>query len=298
MATQGVGGAVIRTGNVAEMKSNGMELSISSTNIKTKDFTWNTSFVYSYTNTEITKLMNRGRVIDLVKGNGYALQGYPARALFSIPFVGISDTGLPMVLNEKGEVTSDDINFQERNKTSYLKYEGPTDPKYTGSLGNTFSYKGFHLNIFMTYSFGNVVRLDPVFKAKYNDLASMTKVFKNRFAQSGDQYKTNVPGIVDYRDYSKNRSLEQGYNAYNYTTERIAKGDFIRMKEISLAYDFPAKWLSHTPVNRMSLKLQATNLFLIYADKKLNGQDPEFFNSGGVAAPLPKQFTLTLKVGL
>ena len=48
----------------------------------------------------------------------------------------------------------------------------------------------------------------------------------------------------------------------------------------------------------MSLILQATNLFLIYADKKLNGQDPEFFNSGGVATPVPKQFTLTLKIGL
>jgi hypothetical protein len=48
----------------------------------------------------------------------------------------------------------------------------------------------------------------------------------------------------------------------------------------------------------MSLKLQATNLFLIYADKKLNGQDPEFFNTGGVAVPVPKQFTLTLKIGL
>lgn len=48
----------------------------------------------------------------------------------------------------------------------------------------------------------------------------------------------------------------------------------------------------------MSLKLQATNLFLFYADKKLNGQDPEFFNTGGVAAPTPKQFTLTLRLGL
>ncbi len=38
-------------------------------------------------------------------------------------------------------------------------------------------------------------------------------------------------------------------------------------------------------------------LFLLYADKKLNGQDPEFFNTGGVAAPVPKQFTLTLRVG-
>lgn len=48
----------------------------------------------------------------------------------------------------------------------------------------------------------------------------------------------------------------------------------------------------------MSLKLQATNLFLIYSDKKLNGQDPEFFNSGGVALPIPRQFTLTLRLGI
>jgi hypothetical protein len=45
------------------------------------------------------------------------------------------------------------------------------------------------------------------------------------------------------------------------------------------------------------LKLAATNLFLIYADKKLNGQDPEFINSGGVASPISKQYTLTLRLG-
>ena len=51
-------------------------------------------------------------------------------------------------------------------------------------------------------------------------------------------------------------------------------------------------------VNTASLKLQATNLFLIYSDSKLNGQDPEFYNAGGVATPMPRQFTLTLRVGL
>ena len=51
-------------------------------------------------------------------------------------------------------------------------------------------------------------------------------------------------------------------------------------------------------LNSLSLKLQATNLFLIYADKKLNGQDPEFYNTGGVAVPMPKQFTLTLRLGM
>lgn len=55
---------------------------------------------------------------------------------------------------------------------------------------------------------------------------------------------------------------------------------------------------SRMKLSNLSLKLQATNLFLIYADKKLNGQDPEFFNTGGVAAPVPKQFTLTLRLGI
>lgn len=57
------------------------------------------------------------------------------------------------------------------------------------------------------------------------------------------------------------------------------------MKEISLSYDFPKRLISKLRFSSLSLKLQATNLFLIYADKKLNGQDPEFYNTGGVAAP-------------
>ena len=92
--------------------------------------------------------------------------------------------------------------------------------------------------------------------------------------------------------------MSRAYNAYNYSTARIAKGDFIRMKEISLYYDFPKSWISHLKLSDLSLKLQATNLFLIYSDDKLNGQDPEFFNTGGVAAPVPKQFTLTLRMGI
>ena len=92
--------------------------------------------------------------------------------------------------------------------------------------------------------------------------------------------------------------MSYAYNAYNYSTERIASGDFIRMKEISLSYELPSKIVKAMKMNSMSLKLQATNLFLVYADKKLNGQDPEFFNTGGVAVPVPKQFTLTLKLGL
>lgn len=295
--TQGVSGQIIRWGNQADMKSSGIELSISSTNIKTKDFSWNTQFVYSSNKTEITNLKNQATVMDLIQGNGFGVEGYPVRALFSIPFLGLNEDGMPTFLNEKGEVTVTDLNFQERDNIGFLKYEGPTDPKYIGSLGNTFKYKGFQLDLFFTYSFGNVIRLDPVFSAKYSDLSSMTKEFKNRWMMPGDEKMTDIPVILSYRQYHDNDQLRYGYNAYNYSTARIAKGDFIRLKEIALSYAFPRNWFKSTPINNLSLKLQATNLFLVYADKKLNGQDPEFVNAGGVASPVPKQFTMTLRVG-
>ena len=114
----------------------------------------------------------------------------------------------------------------------------------------------------------------------------------------GDEAKTNVPAILSKRMYDSNEDLKYAYNAYNYSTERIAKGDFIRLKEISLAYDFPKAWINPLKLTDLSLKVQATNLFLIYADDKLNGQDPEFFNAGGVASPVPRQFTITLRLGL
>ena len=152
--------------------------------------------------------------------------------------------------------------------------------------------------MFITYSFGNVVRLDPSFRASYSDLLAMPKEFKNRWTVAGDEKQTDIPALVDRRIIQEDNHISYAFNAYNRSTARVAKGDFIRMKEISLSYDFPKAWISPLKLNNLSLKLQATNLFLIYADKKLNGQDPEFFNSGGVAVPMPKQFTMTLRLGL
>ena len=173
-----------------------------------------------------------------------------------------------------------------------------SDPSITGSFGNTLNWKGFKLIAFVTYSFGNKIRLYPSFKARYNDLSSMPKEFKNRWTLPGDETLTTVPVIASRRQYENNDNLAQAYNAYNYSTERIADGGFIRLKEVSMSYDIPKKVIDIFKLTSLQLKLQATNLFLLYADKKLNGQDPEFFNSGGVSTPMPKQVTFTVRLGL
>ena len=298
--TAGTDGFVRKYGHIASMESNGLEMSLSTTNIKTKNFSWTTSLIYSYVHNEVTDLETSTRVIDLVSGGGFAREGYPVRALFSIPFAGLNGEGLPTFTNWDGTTTVSGIYFQDSKKEQldFLKYEGPTDPTTTGSLGNIFRYKGLSMNVFITYSFGNVVRLDPVFKAYYNDLTSTPKEFKNRWMTAGEEKTTDIPAIATQRQNWNDTDLRIAYNSYNFSTARIAKGDFIRMKEISLGYDFPKSLYGAIGLNNLSLKLQATNLFLIYADKKLNGQDPEFFNTGGVAVPVPKQFTLTLRLGI
>ena len=297
--TSGAGGSIEKYANVASMKSSGVELTLSTKNIVTKDFSWTTDFIFSNAVNEITDLKSRSNVIQLISGNGFAIQGYPVRSLFSIPFAGLNEEGLPTFINQDGKKTVTDINFQEFEKLGFLKYEGPTDPTITGSFGNVFTYKGFSLNTFITYSFGNKVRLDPIFNDNYTDLSSMPKEFKNRWVLPGDEAFTTIPVIASrtqYRTYG--RALANAYNAYNYSTERIADGGFVRLKEVALSYNIPKKWFGSMNINTLQLKLQATNLCLLYSDKKLNGQDPEFFNTGGVASPMPKQFTFTLRLGI
>ncbi len=296
--TQGVGGQSHKLANVAKMKSHGVEFTLSTKNIVTRNFTWSTDWTFAYAKNTITELDARANVMTFISGSGFAKTGYPVRALFSIPFMGLNEEGLPTFLNEKGEVTVSDINLQEFQNLDHLVYSGPTDPTTTGGFGNVFRWKNWHANVFITYSFGNVIRLDPVFDAVYSDLSAMPKEFKNRWAKPGDEKYTDIPVIASKWQYEQDSQLSTAYNAYNYSTARIAKGDFIRMKDISITYDVPSSFLEKLRMRSASLKLQATNLFLIYSDKKLNGQDPEFFNSGGVATPSPKQFTFTLRLGL
>ncbi len=298
--TQGVGGETRRNANLASMKSHGYEASISTRNIVTKNFQWSTDFIFGFSKTEITDLKSQTYLFDLVTGYGQR-EGYDWGSLFSIPFAGLDKDGYPTYMWEDKLIDKSNygtINFQQVENVDFLKYEGPKDPTITGSFGNIFSYKNFKLNVFITYSAGNKVRLDPQFSNSYNDLDATPKDFKNRWMLPGEESITNVPVIPAVRDNQKYSNLNLGYNAYNYSDVRIADGGFIRMKEISLSYDFPQSLLgSQKLLKSLALKVQGTNLFLIYADSKLNGQDPEFYNSGGVAAPVPKQFTLTIRAG-
>lgn len=293
--TTGVGGKYWKLANYADMKSNGVEFSLHTVNIKNKDFSWDSNMTFAYTHNEVTTLKNRPMLFDMVKSEGGPKQGYPVRSLFSIPFAGLNEQGIPQFYNKAGDKVIGDINFQSGD-IDYLKYEGQIDPKYIGGLSNVVKYKGLSLKVFASYSFGNVIRLKPTFSASYNDWSSTTREMKNRWILPGDEAKTNIPVIPSNLLYNKTEKLYLAYSAYNYSDQRVAKGDFIRLKELSLSYSLPKKLLAKTGIKGMTIKGQATNLWLLYSDKRLNGQDPEFFGSGGVALPVSRQFTFTVKM--
>jgi TonB-linked SusC/RagA family outer membrane protein len=294
--TSGIGGEPYKAINYADMKSHGIDLSIGATVFDRGGLTWTTNFVYSKNKSRITNLKNLPRIYNLVFQDGGAQQGYPVRGLFSIDYKGLNpENGVPTFIDHDGKLGTN-VFLQSLN-TQYLKYEGPVDPTYTGGFSNTFRYKQLSLNVFFTYQGGNKIRLNPAFKNGYSDLDAMPREFLDRWITPGDEKYTDIPAIADLNVLAGLGSTYP-YNTYNYSTARVADGGFVRMRTISLSYTLPNKIVAGTTFTSASISLTGTNLWLVYADKKLYGQDPEFFSSGGVALPVPRQITLSVKLVL
>lgn len=149
------------------------------------------------------------------------------------------------------------------------------------------------MSLGLVYKWGNVIRLDDAFYPSYNDYSAFPKELKNRWRIKGDEQLTSIPAILDKRTYKRIEG-KQTYQMYNKSTERVAKGDFIRLKDLTVGYSLPHSWLKGTFINSANLSFQATNLLLLYSDSKLNGIDPEFYLSGGVSLPVSKMYTFTV----
>ncbi|MCY4780761.1 SusC/RagA family TonB-linked outer membrane protein [Sphingobacterium sp. UT-1RO-CII-1] len=301
--TSGIDGQFRKTANYANMKSNGVEVTIAGKPISKNDFHWNTRFNFALNKNKITKLDINPNIWRGVSNTGGAVEGYPQRGLFSIQYDGLNpDYGYPTFIGIDGLKTTY-IDLQSQT-LDYLKYEGSIEPTFTGGFYNSLNYKGFTLSGLFTFSAGNKLRLKPTISAYYNDMSVMTKDMLNRWIMPGDENKTNIPALLDPLSVTDIRSstgsqvnVSYPYNAYNYSTERVVNGHYIKLKQVSLGYALPKRWISSAKLNNASFNLVANNLWTILADKRLNGQDPEFFASGGVALPTPRQITLSLKLG-
>jgi hypothetical protein len=303
--TTGIGGQFIKLGNNSEMTTNGVEFQLNTVNITTGNFSWKTGFNISHFNQEITALRQESNVFDLVTGTGRGnALGFPRGSLFSFQFGSLNEEGVPLISTNRPEFDPNDpaalIDFQDTdNVLDYLVFEGPTEPNLTGGMANNFKFKNWDFSFFISFSAGNKVRLNPAFRSEYTDLDVFPRAFVNRWLIPGDENITNIPVIPSQsliQSFGDN-DIELIYNAFNYSTERVADGGFVRMKNITLGYSLPQDVVKKIGLSNLRLSLQTTNPFLIYSDAKLGGQDPEFFRSGGVALPIAKLYTFTLNIG-
>lgn len=306
--TSGVGGQYYKYANFGDMRTRGIELSLRHQNIRARDFSWETTLSLGFMRQEITRLLNSPNTFDMVAGRGRGnVVGFPKGALFSFNFQGLNEEGLPTFdfglypsnASPLSRIAGADFLDTQYAKT-YLIYHGPTEPTVTGGLANTFRYKRWELSLFVTMQAGSKLRLNPSFDPAFVDLNVFSRAYERRWLSRGDELRTDVPTIPSAEQIARlgRERIERAYNTYNYSQLRVADGSFVRLKNISLGYTLPERLSKQLRLSQLQLKLSITNPLLIYADRRLEGQDPEYYQSGGVSLPTPRQYTLTLHVGL
>lgn len=98
-----------------------------------------------------------------------------------------------------------------------------------------------------------------------------------------------------YYNYNSQVRSANTYTMYNYSDLRIASGDFLRCRNLSLSYSFPYNQIEKYGLTSMSLGLNVTNPFT-FCSSKLDGQDPEISATGTTAMPITQTYTISLNL--
>lgn len=251
--------------NYGTMKNRGIEIAFNSQNIKKNDFEWRTSFVFSYNKNKLTHSTSENDAMwNYLAGANF--EGYPLNPLFSYNYAGLSEEGHPLIYDEKGEKVTAVSNHKA------LIYGGTLTPKYTGSFTNTFNWRNFELSLMFIFNGGNVMRnYSAPYLTNYASIASnMSADVLNRWKNAGDENKKNVTPAFDFDAPYLTEQLWSNRHT------NVVKADYIRLRNILLSYDLPAKYLKTLHLSGIQLHVQVQNPFLWTA----NGQklDPESGN--------------------
>lgn len=280
--------------NSASVDTYGVDVSLNGTVFQDKDWTVNTGARFSYNTNKVKdnkffKADNYSNYYSYSPYNISLVAGYPTDELYVYRNAGLDQDGLTQVYDENGGI----IKASTTTITSFnvLKDAGRTTPPYYGSLNLNVRYKQFSLYALATYRLGNVF-LRPTVRnyvtSVYNAKFDLTKDIAKRWKQPGDELTTNIPKISN-NTYSMNR--------YVYSDINVLRGDYIRMREISLSYQFDKNLLSKAHIQSAQLTLSVNNLGLLWTANK-EGYDPDYIAPIGATYNLPpaKSYTISLNV--
>jgi len=285
-------------GNLGELSNKGIELSLQTRNLESRNLNWTSSFNIGYNKNKLVNysgLDPRIPLSSIITGSLY-LPGYSTGPLFSYPFAGLNAEGNPQVRLADGTITAQPDAISRED----LIYEGSVNPPYSGGIGNTFRYKLFSLTANLIFNLGNVMRADvnDTYTGRISTiptgfLGNLTTDFMDRWRKPGDEQFTNVPAYVSSFQQASARAIEY----YTYGNINVLSASYAKIRDITLAYNLPTQVLQRLKIKTASLSVQATN-FMVWKNNKLN-IDPEY-NGLNVGArnipPFRHSYTISANV--
>lgn len=297
--------------NAGSMTNKGLEFTLNTVNIDTKDFYWKSSLTLSFNRNKVTDLYTETAAIAGIIGSEtftYTQVGQPVGQFYGYKVKGMFNTESDFyqkdkygnfILDENGNkrqvaipkdktigtngVWIGDFIFEDKDGNGIIDEQdrdfiGNPEPKFTFGINNSFSYKNFDLNIFLNGVYGNKI---------YNQ---MRKRFTNPMNNSGMLKETTGIAIIEridpngsFQDISNVRVANPGAKVQRITASDtndnsrmsdrfIEDGSYLRIKNISLGYTFPKKVLSKLQFENLRVYMNIQNL---YTFTKYKGYDPE-----------------------
>ncbi len=312
-----VSGYYSATKNIGKVRNDGLELSLSTVNIKTKDFTWTSDFNIAFNKNEVLELAeNQLSLTTAAKFD----QNYNSQPSY------IAKVGLPMGMMYgylyEGTYKYDDFiksgnSYTLKDNVPYFSSEANTQPgmpKYkdingdgvidsndrtiigrglpihTGGFTNSFAYKRFDLSIFFQWSYGNdIMNANRLFFENAGGKKDL-----NQFASYANRWTPDNPDS-DIPAATKSASN-------NVISSRIIEdGSYLRLKTVTLGYTFPKTLIAKAKLSNARVYLAAQNL---WTWTSYSGYDPEVSIRNSALTPgldfssYPRAFTLSFGVNL
>lgn len=261
--------------NIGSLENKGLELALTTENIHTNDFSWKSTLIYSR---NVSKILSLGpsQSFQPIAPTG---QVSPVIVKVGLPvgtFWGYSTDGLLTTADVYGATPAAKLAgvSQQTGDRKYLHADGVTgksittadkhnlgsaQARFTASFSNTLSYKDFDLNFLFQGSFGNkIFNLLQQQLEKTTTTSNVSAVLLDRWDSVANP-NGRFPKVV-------NAPVVQVQDTY------IEDGSYVRLKNISLGYNFPKKWASKVGAKQVKLNVSAQNVLTITS---YTGTNPE-----------------------
>ncbi len=263
--------------NVGKTETRGIDLTITSTNFDTRDFKWTTDLTFTANKEKITSINSDQDDV----ANGWFI-GESTKVFYDYQKIGIwqldEEAEAAKYGQHPGDIKVKDLDGDgEISATNDRKVLGQQTPKWTFGLNNHFTYKNFELSFFLYGRFGHLIR-------NYANLAFYPSGWAN---QPVCDYWTPENPTNEFPRPNFNNDQKMLY----FSTLGYCKGDFLKIKDITLAYNFPMETIGKIGLSRLRVYATMKNFFTF---SHLDNYDPE--RGGAMSYPLTKQVVVGVNV--